>query len=82
MKRLKLNLALLMVVLGTGAAFAGASSYQTPTIYFDCNASAWKSIPAGRTVSCDQNQTVSCKGTGTPSAPVPLPQKGCGTLNP
>lgn len=82
MKRLKLNLALLMVVLGTGAAFAGAGKYQTPTIYFDCNAGLWKPIPAGRTVSCDQNQTVSCKGTGTPSAPVPLPQKGCGTLNP
>jgi len=78
MKRLKLNLALLMVVLGTGVAFAGAGKYQAETVYFGSD-NQWHNIPSGKGVQCD-GQNKNCTGTGTVSNPLPTARRGNATL--
>jgi hypothetical protein len=63
MKRLKMNLSLLAILLGTGAAFAGVKAFQSPNVYNTGTNSnpVWTPIPAGRTVSCD-TQLNQCEG--------------------
>jgi hypothetical protein len=55
MKRLKINLSLVAIVLGTSAAFAGVKVFQSPNVYNTGTNSnpVWTPIPPLRSVSCD-----------------------------
>jgi len=59
MKKIKINLAILAVILGTGMAFATAEKTQQAVYYNDAligQPTNWVSIPAGKTVSCDKTE--------------------------
>lgn len=56
MKSLKINLAMLAVILGTGIAFATSEDIQQAAFYNDApigQPTHWVPIPSGKSVSCD-----------------------------
>jgi len=82
MKRIKMNLAVLMVILGTGAAFAGSGTFQTPTLYNDAPPgfpTHWASIPSGATVSCDGTNRL-CTAYVVNGVITPTTSRGFATL--
>jgi hypothetical protein len=79
MKRIKLVLAMMAVVIGTGMAFATAGNVQQPKYYNDApagQADHWIPIPQGETVTCN-NAVRNC----TADANMNVLQTGFGTLS-
>lgn len=58
------------MLLGTGAAFAGAVKYSPPTVYFDQSLNSWEYIPLGFRVLCEPNPLKNCRADGTPENPI------------
>ncbi|MXV49939.1 hypothetical protein GS399_03070 [Pedobacter sp. HMF7647] len=80
MKKLKINLAVIAVLLGGGAAFAGAGKFQTLNVYntkanSDFSAPNWAPISGGAgTGACDAATQRQCKGhKNNPSNPSEIP---------
>lgn len=78
MKNLKINFAILAVILGTSMAFATSGDVQQAAFYNDApigQPTHWVPIPSGKTVSCD-NAVRDC----TADANMDLLDTGFGTL--
>jgi hypothetical protein len=84
MNKIKMNFALVAIVLGTTFGVATAGTYVQPTLYYDCTTASYQPITPGNTVICDNTEPVFCKATGTVATPVPIENDeiGCGTLVP
>lgn len=58
MQRLKINLAILAVILGTSMAFATSGNVQQAAFYNDApigQPTHWVPIPSGKSVSCNED---------------------------
>lgn len=58
MKRLKINLAIVAVILGTSMAFATSENVMVAAFYNDApigQPTHWVPIPSGKTVSCNED---------------------------
>jgi hypothetical protein len=81
MNKIKMNFALVAILLGTTFGIATAGTYRVATLWYNCNTQKYETIPSGKTVLCDDSPEHFCLAEGTELEPIPLQDRlGCGAL--